>query len=85
MYDYDKPEEMAGGGLSQRLAVDRQTVLCMQLSLAKFPGGRGPGEGLYELPFQLPVPWDIPPSIQQFRGNASISYLVYSLSVEVRF
>ena len=65
------------------MAVDRQTVICMQLPIAQFLDGQGPGEGLYQLPFHLPVPDFLPPSIPQFRGNSSMSFLFYTLSMEV--
>ena len=82
MYDYDQPDMMAGTGINQRMAVESRSLCNLFLPLANFPTGIAE-VGKYQFPFELPVPADIPPSVAQQRGNASMAHAVYTLSVQV--
>jgi len=82
IYDYDQPDIMAGTGVNQRMAVESRSLCNLFLPLAHFPTGIAE-VGKYQFPFELPVPLDIPPSVAQQRGNASMAHAVYTLSVQV--
>ena len=82
MYDYDNPDMMAGTGVNQRMAVESRSLCNLILPLARFPDGVAE-VGKYQFPFELPVPADLPPSVPQIRGNASMAHVVYTLSAQV--